>query len=687
MKKLLLLSLALSLTVCAFSQTRARLSNTLKDQSVQRVYAPCTDESSSIFTQPTNPTVNRALAADETQLGTTKYDNQTNNNLSNRFYRYADGKMAFVWTMGLETTSGSWTDRGSGYNYFDGTAWGPEPTVRVENARTGWPSYAPLGANGEIIVCHDANNLHISTRPEKGSGTWTQTSKIGPAGTKLTWPRVMTSGTDHNTIHLFSNSYNAYEGQTQALLYSRSQDGGATWDIDYEIIPGTGADSYTEISADDYVWAEPVGNTLAFLCSSKWSDLFLMKSTDNGETWTKTVIWEHPYPMWDWNVTITTDTVWCPESATLALDNTGKAHVAFGIGRIAHTAVGTTFNFWPYTDGIGYWNEDMPPFTNENQHKALCTSPGYLVENVNLIGWMQDMNGDGTITLIDPPYSYNPQIGMSTMPTIAVDGQNHVIVAYSSLMENLDNTVFNYKHIWARASPDGGATWNDFLDVTGSALHSYDECILPLLAANQEGDNIHLIYNADDTPGLTLSTPPDHDPQENRQNYALLAKAELGLVSTSFAVTASASPADGGTVSGAGSYSSGALATMTAVPNTNYRFTNWTENGEVVSTDATYTFTVTGNRTLVANFLFNEGIEEQQFNISILPNPTSGMLKIQSSQIIDKVMVYNSLGVNVKNMQLNETDCKIDLSNQLKGIYYLQISINDKLITRKIVVK
>ena len=33
-----------------------------------------------------------------------------------------------------------------------------------------------------------------------------------------------------------------------------------------------------------------------------------------------------------------------------------------------------------------------------------------------------------------------------------------------------------------------------------------------------------------------------------------------------------------------------------------YTFANWTENGNVVSTNPNYTFTVTGNRTLVANF-------------------------------------------------------------------------------------
>ena len=43
-------------------------------------------------------------------------------------------------------------------------------------------------------------------------------------------------------------------------------------------------------------------------------------------------------------------------------------------------------------------------------------------------------------------------------------------------------------------------------------------------------------------------------------------------------------------------------ATITATPNAGYTFTNWTEDDSVVSTDATYTFSVTADRTLTAHF-------------------------------------------------------------------------------------
>ena len=76
---------------------------------------------------------------------------------------------------------------------------------------------------------------------------------------------------------------------------------------------------------------------------------------------------------------------------------------------------------------------------------------------------------------------------------------------------------------------------------------------------------------------------------------------------TSFIIDATASPTEGGTVSGSGTYQDGTECTLTATPSENYTFTNWTENGEVVSTDAIYSFTVNADRTLVANFAVSGG--------------------------------------------------------------------------------
>ncbi len=70
-------------------------------------------------------------------------------------------------------------------------------------------------------------------------------------------------------------------------------------------------------------------------------------------------------------------------------------------------------------------------------------------------------------------------------------------------------------------------------------------------------------------------------------------------------IAVSANPSNGGMVTGNGSYQQGQSCTVKATANSGYTFNKWTENGNQVSTNANYTFTVTDNRNLVANFTSN----------------------------------------------------------------------------------
>lgn len=69
-----------------------------------------------------------------------------------------------------------------------------------------------------------------------------------------------------------------------------------------------------------------------------------------------------------------------------------------------------------------------------------------------------------------------------------------------------------------------------------------------------------------------------------------------------YTITVSASPAEGGTVSGGGTYPHGTEVTVTANPNPGWRFLKWTEGGLEVSTQLSYTFTATRDRHLIACF-------------------------------------------------------------------------------------
>jgi hypothetical protein len=69
-----------------------------------------------------------------------------------------------------------------------------------------------------------------------------------------------------------------------------------------------------------------------------------------------------------------------------------------------------------------------------------------------------------------------------------------------------------------------------------------------------------------------------------------------------FKITLMASPIADGTVTGAGTFPGGTSQTVTATPNSGHAFVHWTQSGRVVSTSASYTFTLTANVSLVANF-------------------------------------------------------------------------------------
>ena len=72
--------------------------------------------------------------------------------------------------------------------------------------------------------------------------------------------------------------------------------------------------------------------------------------------------------------------------------------------------------------------------------------------------------------------------------------------------------------------------------------------------------------------------------------------------------------AENGTVTGDGEYEEGATATLTADPAEGYEFVNWTKGEEIVSTENPYTFTVTANVDLVANF--KKAVEEHTITLS-----------------------------------------------------------------------
>ncbi len=92
--------------------------------------------------------------------------------------------------------------------------------------------------------------------------------------------------------------------------------------------------------------------------------------------------------------------------------------------------------------------------------------------------------------------------------------------------------------------------------------------------------------------------------QTSRPSAGVLYEFDCNCAAASqtFMVTVASSNTDYGTVSGGGEFGFGQSCTVTATPNDGYMFTGWTMDGEIVSTASTYTFTVSSDMDLVANF-------------------------------------------------------------------------------------
>ena len=80
-----------------------------------------------------------------------------------------------------------------------------------------------------------------------------------------------------------------------------------------------------------------------------------------------------------------------------------------------------------------------------------------------------------------------------------------------------------------------------------------------------------------------------------------------------YEITVDANPTAGGTVAGAGTYYDGSTCTLTATPATHYTFGGWQQNGNIVSNDNPYSFTVTGEASYTAVFNLMP-----QYNVSVV---------------------------------------------------------------------
>ncbi|MCL2682629.1 MAG: InlB B-repeat-containing protein, partial [Bacteroidales bacterium] len=219
------------------------------------------------------------------------------------------------------------------------------------------------------------------------------------------------------------------------------------------------------------------------------------------------------------------------------------------------------------------------------------------------------------------PFDYGTQINL-TATTIAdlyvfVNWTEHGSGAIVSTTENFTYTVTKNVDLIANFKPIDRYFVNLVVNPVGAgtvpngAYYADSTNITVTTTPNQGYTFVNWTIN-----GTIVSVTPDYN-FDVTGDVTLVANYTLNV----YTIAVSANPTAGGTVTGGGRYTYGTSVTVTATPNTGYNFVGWTENDTSVSGNASYQFTVTGNRNLVANF------QLQQYAVTVRPNnPAFGVV-------------------------------------------------------------
>ncbi len=502
MKKLLFFILAISLALSSSAQSKGAMSKS------RNYFAPALSVSNIDF--PTvvgqltpNTIVTSKRILDDPVSSVTLYDEQTNSSMARRLFLYPNGTVGTTATW--SQVASPFADRGTGYNFYDGTSFGPEPTARIETIRTGWSNYQPFGDNGEIVIAHQAaGNLVMCSRATRGTGAWTQKvlPNALPTGvTVMLWPRMITNGTPRTNIHIIAltepvgNGGTKYNGIDGALLYCNSTDGGVTFSA-WTQLPGLTSANYSFFGGDEYSFAEPKGpDTIAFTFGGDVIDLVLMKSPDNGTSWTKTVIW---HSLYDLGGTSPHYYNCAGSSQSVVLDNNGIAHVACNWALdSAYNASNHYYNRLEY--GIIYWNENMAPLRQDCNWDSLYKAH-------QMIGWVKDTN------VFHYPLAHLTlrNGGLTQFPQLVIDDRNKIFLVYASATTLNDPDSNNFFHIFGRdgtLSADTVKWSNDTLvDITGDWLQFYfSDCTFPSVAPTSDA-NIYILFQKDDFAGSYVAS-------------------------------------------------------------------------------------------------------------------------------------------------------------------------------------
>ena len=551
MKKVFTLILAMVVIIAGFAQEKVSHSNATKVTAQK--YVMTGFEERDYANVPLQPRGIVTLPEGE-DLASSTYDWQSNAAQRNFTAVWPDGYAVMCYTIAGDAT---FSDRGTGLAIWDPAVGEWEYTEgRVEGVKTGFGSIARYKENGLVIAAHTANDCRIfmvedfrDGNRDFGSGIVLPTEGDEGRVQDPCWPSVQCSGENLDIIHIINTEYSLTVPYSNALLYTRYENGEFT--VKNHIIPNLGPEFVSDGGSNityflDYDPAKP--NRVGFVLNNAWSDGKAVISEDNGETWTDRVFFQHP----GINATFTDMILMYPRWTDAAFDADDNLHVVYAYNGATEGA--GSGSYYPGIGGIGYWNEALPknelcvggignvgePFIMDTTYISqdiYSSSPYWSNQSHDpcpeYIGDLVSVDGDGyVLPEWNDPDGFFPSSntlawnshgkynsGRIDFPTVHYDkNTNRVYAFWSSIcgdgesMYHSSNTNQYYYRVFCNVSFDGGNTWEGIHQVvTGEAVAplsfilSQAEMVytqvIPYVYHDAEGDYLWVCFQKDFDPG------------------------------------------------------------------------------------------------------------------------------------------------------------------------------------------
>jgi len=311
------------------------------------------------------------------------------------------------------------------------------------------------------------------------------------------------------------------------------------------------------------------------------------------------------------------------------------------IGSIVHNADGSKgVIFYTYPSGIGGLmvaledvSEGCPWGLNEDITIMDNQSPSAVMDLLN------DMCGKSNTNRVRQWYSDNPEYAACKTDYangwyLPSAGQLRKLYAALPLIEaaivNAGGTTLTEDAYWSSTEQSASNAWTPSFAMSSSSKTG--NCRVRAIRSLTDTETITANVNIEGGGLVTGAGWYDHGQTctlkaQANESYAFLnwthggtvvsTKMEYSFtvlgnqtytanfVANSSNITTAIEPANSGTVTGAGIYTIGSNCTLTATPHTGYSFVNWKKNGNVVSTNPSYSFTVAESAQYTAHFVIN----------------------------------------------------------------------------------